>query len=1456
MTILSATRGAPATSEIRNNLALSMAGTSELEDAETVLTNIDNAVADSLAQQTVLFHSDNNFTFTGTALTYSTTGLEIRVVHNSTGSVFTYTIPTGETLNFSSDGDILYAVLARDGSGTGTVPSTDLTISNNNLVSGATSLATQASANIWHVPIAMRIDASGTNLLHWFFGHGAWTSSTASKIGVASGSGSGMTDPMTTRGDVIYRNPSNTTARLAAGTDGQILTSDGTDVSWEDNDKLEDPLTTRGDIIYRNATVTTRLPVGTDGQVLTSDGTDVAWQTPAAGSGGGGTGGDDSDFLDDAELGLETPTVPNQIINTFNDDKGTNVDMSEVGSALVLDAGETSGTHQISKKTGNTLQNVQGKFVVSLHATAPKEITGTTTKTVKLRGNLVSVFPNGKDVVFLEKLEQLGKTDHLGLFDADNILIRLAVSATPTYDAPTDVTTVLVSDADDNEVDFGYSTEADLLDHVRMCPFDLKFEVSSTGVGNLQEMDIKALEGRDNIRISGSNFTEVIESLDGSIDFLIAKASPNKQYMVAEVLVNDGVADDYHWIYSKDGGNTWTKMSSTRSMGYNTSPDNGGTFYSIHRNQLVVADNGKWFCAFPDVTAYVKAMGVYGDLTDATPDISNVPDHGDGAGVISVGSSIHEYVQVAADLTDLSFVAAGIGVNVAAGTFEFRAYTDGGETYDGLSDGYNNLDATAPKVFLVSGSGSSHKVHIVYAHDSDGNVYAKYWDQSDYTTTFSTYVSGNPVGNINGWQIVDGMIDETNNHFIWCAAKSGGSATVDLNYVDIDSPSTAEVTRTLWNTGNNHYDGGYNTTSASNNFRHIGNRLLADPSDPKHLYLVLGVEATRGSTHLRSVLMEVIDYTAGAVLDTALQLTDLGTYVWTGHTGNKKASQEFSLSSQKARCMAVAGKRVGVRAADDYLKAAIYTDSSGVPGSLVETSPTQYRINDISSSENAFLPFNFSNTERSGTFHLVLETSSGTYDGSNYMGFGAGGTGGGMGYLNSSDVWTQVAVDMNFQLFTGAYIYDFGNKAGAEDFECVESTIALKDNGNIRWVVRQPFIASVDLYRFAGNVLERNIALPSTDEPSVIGDVGSAMYDDKDDQPNFNDNLRLSVALGTDECKGINQVTGDLSGDGVYDRSGSGVYFTESSLPTEVPDANFASGKAIALSRASEHYILYHNASPYGGHIAVPRNGEQFYAEAEIHPTTVSSGNRCILSAIYLTGTYHGWRFRFNGSGYLEFGHFDGTAASFTTTASDKVEPTTYHRVAVMGNAGENITLWRKEPGVDGGNGTGEWYEIGSGNYSSQASLPASGNGISANSACRIGIGCADNSTSSGYQEGDFFDGKIGHIQIIIGDSFTTPNDAPQQFLNQPSMNSINNLGSCVVGKRISGQIDNNDASNAHASGVRVKQGGFVDSYDLYLVAEKQLSSSGGDLVHKQTIGRGSDENQTQEQGYVLKFTE
>jgi len=103
---------------------------------------------------------------------------------------------------------------------------------------------------------------------------------TSGKLVTPSGQSlGGLSDPTTTRGDLIYRNPSSAIDRLGAGTAGQVLTSDGTDISWQDpTGGFADPMTTAGDIIIRNGgNTTTRLGIGSEGQVLTVSSGIPAW---------------------------------------------------------------------------------------------------------------------------------------------------------------------------------------------------------------------------------------------------------------------------------------------------------------------------------------------------------------------------------------------------------------------------------------------------------------------------------------------------------------------------------------------------------------------------------------------------------------------------------------------------------------------------------------------------------------------------------------------------------------------------------------------------------------------------------------------------------------------------------------------------------------------------------------------------------------------------------------------------------------------------------------------------------------------------------------------------------------------------------------------------------------------------------------------------------------------------
>jgi hypothetical protein len=86
--------------------------------------------------------------------------------------------------------------------------------------------------------------------------------------------------PTTTKGDIIVSNGSDN-IRLAVGSNGTVLTADSGETSgvkW--GTALSNPMTTRGDIITGGVSgAAQRLALGTTGKMLASDGTDVIWQT-------------------------------------------------------------------------------------------------------------------------------------------------------------------------------------------------------------------------------------------------------------------------------------------------------------------------------------------------------------------------------------------------------------------------------------------------------------------------------------------------------------------------------------------------------------------------------------------------------------------------------------------------------------------------------------------------------------------------------------------------------------------------------------------------------------------------------------------------------------------------------------------------------------------------------------------------------------------------------------------------------------------------------------------------------------------------------------------------------------------------------------------------------------------------------------------------------------------------
>jgi hypothetical protein len=123
---------------------------------------------------------------------------------------------------------------------------------------------------------------------------------------VRTGNAGSLADPMTTRGDIIVRDSSNVTARLAVGSANTVLTSDGTDPSYAQVATAmiaDDAVTlakmasgTGGNLITYDASGNpAHVATGTSGQVLTSNGAGAAPTFQAVAAGDGPDGHSDED---------------------------------------------------------------------------------------------------------------------------------------------------------------------------------------------------------------------------------------------------------------------------------------------------------------------------------------------------------------------------------------------------------------------------------------------------------------------------------------------------------------------------------------------------------------------------------------------------------------------------------------------------------------------------------------------------------------------------------------------------------------------------------------------------------------------------------------------------------------------------------------------------------------------------------------------------------------------------------------------------------------------------------------------------------------------------------------------------------------------------------------------------------------------------------------------------------
>jgi len=194
---------------------------------------------------------------------------------------------------------------------------------------------------------------------------------------------------LTAVGDIYARN-STEPARVAVGTDGQVLTADSgatEGVSWQDS--TDATLTTKGDLLTRTATDPERLAVGTDGFVLTADSAEATGLRWAASSGGSSTKNvvtksaaatlllTEDVILCDTSGGAFTLTLPTAVGNSGKEYEFKYID-SNFSNALTVDAdgaelidGSAMKTLNTQNETLNIISNGTNWFVTSREQRTP-----------------------------------------------------------------------------------------------------------------------------------------------------------------------------------------------------------------------------------------------------------------------------------------------------------------------------------------------------------------------------------------------------------------------------------------------------------------------------------------------------------------------------------------------------------------------------------------------------------------------------------------------------------------------------------------------------------------------------------------------------------------------------------------------------------------------------------------------------------------------------------------------------------------------------------------------------------------------------------------------------------------------------------------------------------------------------------------------------------------------------
>lgn len=1149
---------------------------------------------------------------------------------------------------------------------------------------------------------------------------------------------------------------------------------------------------------------------------------------------GGGSAGEMNAMLQalyNAENSIAQPVFFNELIDTHATSKGTIVNATISGSKLSLNPGQISGSQEITKEVSEVISSMLTVTEIAAQALAPKA-TAIISNTIVFDGDVTEFFPTAKNVLIAKELTSDGSLVHQYLTDSLNRPALLTVNSA-TFSSGANETSIVLANPNSLDLDLNVSA-VNYPTNLRVIPFDYAVKLKSDTGASAQSATLVSAQTTGTLRIPAEvldAFTLRAGTLTGSVIRKALGASPNGTYLFAVVLEHQAAnAYTYHFYSSADSGNTFTKAAYTEanaSGGSLTEDENYGYFQDP---QIVVADNGKAFATFTNSESNTWAVkGVYSDLSVGVPVVTQSPATGvDGinstgtAGFISRIVNQYRVAQLAADLTDLSFVCVAIS-SPTTDDLNLRFYTNGGATYQN-SDLGGFAHTGGSKVGLtVTGSGSAHRV-FVFGKNSSTTLTYRYWDQPSATSvgngtalTGDFFVYDTTADATKGYCLVRDNSDDAPKYFSWNVTGSPTFSGLKVLSSQLD------LTETI---------GLENIGSYGNYHRNVGKRVIISPASSNNVFFACDLSHQDGVE--RGSVIEVRDDTSFAGT-TVSMLTENNNFALRNTSSKQKIAQTFTASSTRLRSVTLKAhgySPTGVPIASGAtLTAHLYNTSGGLPTTLVASALNSYdpahlpQTTTTIASDRRLIAFNFNTQTLTGTYAIVLESTI-AINGVTDIRFGGAASvyaGGDLVEFDGTTWSISTGNDLTFEI-NGEWNYDLSGPAAERTklsgvkFWSTDSAIGLASASLVSVTTKvSPTGLSAAQRRQAGHTYKAQLSIGSgANASSFVLPPSPAGYS----PTQFDKALVYNTQCGTVASGRKDSITGVVHAtERAEDRSGLNIPVSSYNNLTTVTDGDFSSGQASEFNGTNSNVAIV--ATDPMKLIGV---NPIFAIELEIKPLAFGS-SRGILNWASTTTTSGGWVINYSTSGTVFFAVPGGA----TTETSSTMTLNTRALLKIVGD-GQAIRIYF--------NGVEQPYatQITSG-YTFAA--PNTGNTI-------ITLGAYSDNANN-------LNARFGTVRMVRG----TTTFASALYYSQPETLSPINAGRLVGLNQGIGTGSETIGTGFNQFGTAPVSGGstsVVNSYGgMFLWELRPVATPGRNIVYRNEFGRGSNRNNSALYGNITR---